>query len=233
MTDPVFCVSMQRSGTTSVGDWLQAHGLSRAGWPVSNRNQWTRRWFNGDFEGIFASPDFQQTAIFEDDPWWCPEFYRFLAHRFPQARFILLERDAESWFSSLCAHSGGRSPGYTDLHCKIYRREDALEQLRAAGADVSAWNLLDITAHGRHYQTIYRRHVAEVREFFQTMPQRLFHGQLDDPAVFPAICGFLGLEPNPSLTIPHTNASSPGMVDALDHYLSARAPSPTTPANRG
>lgn len=230
MSAPIFCISMQRSGTTSVGDWLQAHGLPRAGWPVSNRNQWTRQWMNGDFEGIFASEDFRKTTVFEDDPWWCPEFYRYLAHRFPEARFVLLERDPASWFQSLCAHSAGRNPGYTDLHCKIYRREDDLARLRAQGADVTAWNLLDVTAHSAHYQAIYSRHGEEVRAFFAQAPERLFHGQLDDPGVFDRLRSFLGLPADPTLHIPHANASSPGMIDALRQYRAASAACPAGPA---
>ncbi len=210
----IFCVSMQRSGTTSVGDWFEAHGLRRAGSPTSARLGWTRLWLEGAYDRIFECPEFCEAEIFEDDPWWCPGFFRLVAERFPDARFVLLERDAEVWFDSMCRHSGGRNPGWTDVHARIYRREEELEQIVSAtpGLRKNAWELLSIREHRDHYQDIYRNHGRDVRDYFATQPGRLFYGLLDDPAVFPSLCEFAGVVHDPAITIPRSNALDPALI---------------------
>lgn len=225
----VFCLSMQRSGTTSVGDWLEAHGFRRAGWPLSFRMGWTRAWMNDDYEAIFTCPAFLQADAFEDDPWWCPGFYRVLAARFPAARFVLLTRDPEVWFQSLCHHSGGLNPGQTDIHSRIYGRTGELAAMLASRPDVdpTAFNLLSITEHADHYQAVYRRHTTDVRSFFATMPHRLFTGELESPSTFADLCDFLGVARDPAVPIPHANRRTADMARRLGDHLSARKAPPS------
>ena len=212
---------MQRSGTTSTGNWLQAHGLRRAGFSCSQKCDWTRLWLDGNFEQIFQSKAFLEADVFEDDPWWCPEFYKFLAHRFPTAQFILLERDADSWFLSLCAHSRGQNPGWTDIHAKIYRREDDLQQLisESPQLDPTAWNLLPLFSKAEDYKRTYRRHNREAKDFFKNWPARFFSGQLEDPQVFTDVLHFLGVPLNQAITIPHANASPPDLLGEIRSKL--------------
>ncbi len=216
----VFCLSMQRSGTTSVGDWLEGHGLTRAGSPTSVRKDWTRLWMEGRHQEIFSSPEFEQTEVFEDDPWWCPDFFRVVAERFPDARFILLERDPEAWFDSMCHHSGGRNPGWSDVHARIYEREDELRRMLRESPGVSADNggLLSILEHREHYISFYRRHGEKVREYFRNQPGRLFCGRLEDPSVFEGMLDFVGARRNPLLPVPRSNARTEEMRKALERY---------------
>ena len=103
----VFCISYQRTGTTSVGRFFSDHGLKVATYKVNRNNGWTESWFRGDYEAIFRSDDFGIYDIFEDDPWWCLEFYKFLFYRFPDALFVHFQRDADRWFESMIRHSNG------------------------------------------------------------------------------------------------------------------------------
>lgn len=220
----IFCVSMQRSGTTSVGDWLEAHGLARAGSPTSVRLGWSRLWMQGNYEAIFSSPEFDRADLLEDDPWWCPEFFRVVAERFPDAQFILLERDADAWFDSMCRHSSGRNPGWTDIHARVYGREGDLEDVlrQNPGIPADGWSILSIVEHREHYKAVYRRHGEEVRSYFQDQPDRLFFGRLDDVDVFQGICGFVGVQHNPRVPVPRTNASTDAMRHGLKAYLETR-----------
>jgi hypothetical protein len=213
----LFCLSMQRSGTTSVGDWLEAHGLARAGHPTSARLGWSLLWGRGEPEAIFRSPDFQRAEILEDDPWWAPGFYRDLAVRFPRARFLLLTRDPDLWFDSLCHHSGGVNPGPTDLHARIYNREEELRDVLAQRPDLrpDAPGLLSLLGHRSHYTTIYRQHNEDVKAFFAPQPGRLFTAALEDPATFPDLLAFVGLPPNSAIPIPHSNARTAAMAEQL------------------
>lgn len=224
----VFCLSLQRSGTTSVGDWLEAHGFRRAGWRVSSRLGWTRSWLAGDHESIFACDEFLDSRAFEDDPWWCPGFYRVLAGRFPAAKFILLTRDPADWFESLCHHSGGMNPGWTDVHARVYGREAELRTLIATtpGLDPSAWNLLSLTDHAAHYQAVYEQHTRDVRSFFAGMPQRLYLGRLDAPETFDEICRFVGVRRDPAVPVPRSNRRTPDMAARLHAHRRARQEPP-------
>jgi hypothetical protein len=216
----IFCVSMQRSGTTSVGDWLESHGLTRAGSPTSARLGWSRMWFQGDHEAIFSNSAFQDAEVLEDDPWWCPGFFRIVAERFPDARFILLERDPDEWFDSMCRHSGGRNPGWSDVHARIYGRDHDLEELlrQQPSLQPEAWSHLSIVEHREHYKAVYRAHGEAVRSYFRDQPDRLFVGRLDDPGVFPAMCPFAGVEYDPRISVPRSNASTDAMRKVFEMH---------------
>lgn len=223
----VFCVSMQRSGTTSVGDWLEAHGFRRAGWPLASRLGWTRSWLQGDHDAIFAAPEFHGCRIFEDSPWWYPGFFRIVADRFPEAKFILLTRDPADWFESLCHHSGGMNPGNTDVHARVYGREEDLRALiaRQPGLDARAWNLLSLVDHADHYQRAYLRHTEAVQSFFTDKPGRLFAGRLDAADTFDEICRFVGVPRDPAVPVPRSNRRTSDMAQRLEtHRASWRQP---------
>lgn len=81
----IFCISMQRSGTSSVGDFLEQWNLRRVGHPLSRSNNWSRHWLNGDFNAIFSSSTFLCNDVFEDDPWWLPDFFKYVFHRIPNS----------------------------------------------------------------------------------------------------------------------------------------------------
>ena len=222
--DPLFCLSMQRSGTTTVGDWLEAHGLERAGYPTSSRLGWTNSWMQGDHEEIFSSPEFQSAEIFEDDPWWCPDFYRVLAERFPTARFILLTRDVNDWFDSLCHHSGGVNPGPTNIHARIYKREHHLQALIEAdpNCDPMESGLLSVIDYEDHYISAYLQHNQSVCDFFASSPDRLFCGCLDSPQSLVDLCYFAGIKHNPIIPIPRSNARTVEMAQRLAKTKEAR-----------
>ena len=220
----LFCISMQRSGTTTVGDWLESHGLVRAGYPTSARLGWTRLWMRGEHEAIFRSPEFQSAEILEDDPWWCPDYYRFLAEQFSDARFILLTRAPEDWFESLCHHSGGYNPGWSDVHARIYDREADLGAIVNGGGNVdpSQPSLLSIVGHEIHYKGIYQRHNEAAQAFFAAMPERLFSAPLDHPQTFIDLCDFAGVKHNPAIAVPRSNARTEEMACRLFEHRKAR-----------
>ena len=199
----IFCISMQRSGTTSVGKFFRDCGLKWAGWPADEANDWSGSWYKGDYEAIFASKDFRAANAFEDSPWWLPGFYRILFNRFPGSRFVLLTRDPDAWFQSMMRHSAGNVIGNARIHCTIYRRElEYLGLLYRGEIDEKIENqiysekTLKITpAHAEHYKAIYRLHNTEVREFFDSnAPGSLHVGELDDHAKWQRLGKFIGVQ---------------------------------------
>lgn len=197
----VFCLSMQRTGTTSVGRFFRDFGFRWAGWPADERNHWSVSWYEGDYERIFSSHDFKTANAFEDSPWFLPDFYKALFHRFPTARFVLFTRDPDSWFKSMLKHSGGNIVGMTNIHCKIYRREREYFELLHSGKIVEAVEnqvhsakAMKLEGHGEHYKAIYRLHNTEVQDFFRRhSPQSLHVGTLEDPDKWDKLGEFLGV----------------------------------------
>jgi hypothetical protein len=195
----VFCVSMQRNGTTSVGKFFRDFGFRWAGWPADRDNGWSDAWYRGDFERIFLSPDFQQANAFEDSPWWLPDFYKVLFHRFPGSKFILMTRDPDAWFRSMLAHSDGNAIGDNRAHSKVYRREpEFFESLKLGLIDDlpdDSGRMMTMIGHAEHYKNVYRLHNTEVVDFFSRFaPLDLYHGDLEDPLKWQRLGAFLGVE---------------------------------------
>ena len=107
----IFCLSFQRTGTTSVGQFFKDFGYKVAGYDSHRSSDWSVKRFLGDYESIFKSKDFKNHQVFEDNPWWETDFYKVLYHRFPDAKFILFTRDADKWFDSMVSHFNAVSPG--------------------------------------------------------------------------------------------------------------------------
>ena len=208
-----FCISMQRTGTTSVGDFFDYLGYPTARYPQSARLGWSKYWYDGDFERIFKSHVFKSSQLFEDNPWWYPEFYKVLYHRFPGSRFILFTRDSNAWFRSMTKHSGGNTLGNTRRHCKVYRREgeyyknlDDDEKFKPSLNETD--NLMQLSNLSEHYIQLYEIRNREVREFFNEHdPDALFTCDLNDPHKWRKLGAFIG-QPVPEGFVIHSNRSS-------------------------
>lgn len=209
--EKVFCIGMQRTGTTSIGDFCQTQlGLPRRGYPVSRARGWTRSWYEGRIDRVFGDSVFRGGVVFDDDPWWCPGVYELLAGKFPHAKFVMFHRDADAWFESLMAHSNGRSPGETDIHARIYGREaEYAHMLQAPHLRVPRTNGFLLAPEREHYIRVYSKHVESVMRFFERAgSDRFFWARLDDRDKFRRLAIFLGFEDRDYKEV-HSNASSP------------------------
>jgi hypothetical protein len=201
-TERVFCISMQRTGTTSVGKFLRDYGFRCVGWSADQTNEWSEAWYEGNYERIFTSLDFTVANAYEDSPWFLPGFYKVLYHRFPNAKFVLFTRDSNSWFQSMEHHSRGNIIGKSRIHAKIYRRElEYFDLLKMGDFDEEIENTfgtdktMKLTGHADYYKEIYRLHNTEVQDFFQkNAPNALHVGQLEDPEKWYKLGKFLGVE---------------------------------------
>lgn len=198
----IFCLSMQRTGTTSVGRFYRDFGFRWAGWPADQQNNWSGSWYEGNYEKIFSSLEFRLANAFEDSPWFLPDFYKVLFFRFPNAKFILFTRDPDTWFQSMLNHSRGNVVGRTRIHSKVYRRElEYFDLLDSNAIDEEAEShplsekTMKLTGHARHYKDIYRLHNTEVQDFFRRhAPTSLHVGKLEDPDKWKKLGEFLGVE---------------------------------------
>lgn len=183
--EKIFVLSFQRTGTTSVGQFFKRFNYKVATNDISRKNLWGYKWYIGDFNAIFDSPDFKRNTVFEDGPWFFPEFYKYLFHNFPNAKFILFKRNPEKWFNSMLSHSNEMNPGNSFVHAKVYRREEELNQLvRTKYPNINihdARNLLSLKEMKDHYTKIYCRSNDEIITFFKRFSSKsLFLCDLED-----------------------------------------------------
>lgn len=189
----VFCISIQRNGTSSTGKFLEKLGYPTAGWPVIKRNEWGEKCFTGDYDGIFRSWDFRSHQAFQDGPWFQPKLYRAAFQKFPNSKFILFERDPHSWFESMLAYKNGKTLGVTDRHCEFYRREEDYFSRLDEGIDVPEKMGLSLEGWEEHYVAVYKIYNRTAKEFFaQHAPENLFCGHLEDENKWDKLARFLG-----------------------------------------
>jgi hypothetical protein len=193
----IFCISFQRTGTTSTGTFFKDHGYKVGDWVVSRKNQWGHKCFIGDNESIFNSDDFKNCEMFEDGPWWYNSFYRILYHRFPNAKFILLERDPDQWFNSMLNHSNGKVLGNTFRHMYLYNRIE--EYYKKTDSDThfsnSIDNLLTIEEkHREHYSNVYVNRNKTIKDFFKEHDSsRLFNGRLENKSLWTEMADYFNI----------------------------------------
>ena len=208
----VFCISMQRNGTTSVGHFLAKNGYRVAHDGDSRYYKWTYKWYKGDFEGIFRSTAFRSFQAFEDGLSFLPDFYKILYHRFPKSKFILFYRDSDKWFDSMLSHSDGKTLGNTRIHCKVYNRMtefyhkvDNDPSFKPTESDVD--NLMSLEGMRGHYKQVYEEYNREAIDFFQRYSREsLFVDRLEDKGKWQKLAKFLGFSVDDDYNV-HLNKS--------------------------
>lgn len=137
----VFCVGMQKTGTTSL-----QYALSLIGYRVA---------------GVFSIRDLDapdqmlgralslvpQFDAFADNPW--SVLYRDLDRAVPGSKFILTTRNPEAWYGSVCQHFGSKP---LRMHAWIYGVSSPVGQRDA-------------------YVSTLLRHQSEVRAYFADRPR--------------------------------------------------------------
>jgi hypothetical protein len=162
------------------------------------RNNWAQKYFEGDYEAIFASEDFRNHIVFEDQPWWCGHFYKFLFHRFPDARFVFGRRNADCWFDSLM-HMSKRHEGVPELnttHCLHLHEYQRNGELPNGFVDLLQQAVPLLTEFDRaHYTKVYNARNNEVLRFFERNdPTRMVHFCLEDPEKWKIVTDFFDME---------------------------------------
>ena len=193
----VFCIGWHKTGTSTLGYALLELGYSVVGCRLDMVHPLRR----GDFREVLdLAGDFD---ALQDVPW--AALYRELDQRYPGSRFILTERNEDSWLRSASRHFGTTD---VPLHEWLY------------GAGV-------LNGNEALYRERYARHNREVREYFRDRPEDLLVMNFAEGDGWDALCGFLGHE-RPAKRFPHAN-KGPQSFNTLDksvNWLRAVVPLP-------
>lgn len=193
---PIFCISMQKTGTTSIGDFFEYFGYPVVRSDVAHLRNWNQYWYEGNSEQIFKDPVFKNHQVFEDAPFWAKDFHQILYHKFPKAHFILFTRDANAWFESLVHHGQNDILGDKRFHAVNYDQAKAIEDVN-----------YKIQEHRSHYTQFYTRRNQEIIDFFTSNSAHFFHTTLEDPQKWEKLAQFMELEIPQGFEI-HANAKS-------------------------
>jgi hypothetical protein len=172
----VFCIGFMKTGTTTLN-----RALSVLGYRVSH-NSW--RWLSlickEDWSGIKSKMDTWDAV--EDNP--IPLIYKELDQMYPGSKFILTERDPESWYRSVSYHVGDLT---SPMHEWLFGRGKGLPK-----------------NDKNHTLLVYNKHKKHVLDYFKNRPQDLLILDITKIEGWQQLCDFLD-EDIPKTDFPHAN----------------------------
>jgi hypothetical protein len=139
--------------------------------------------------GDYGLATFPLYDAFTDNPYFT--IWRQLAERFPDAKFILTERDEEEWLNSCIRYYRGR------------RIRPMREWMFGEHADPSASE-----AAAQAWLAAYQNHNRSIRGHFAAHPDRLLVMNLMKGDGWEKLCPFLGVAA-PRAPFPHANPTKP------------------------
>ena len=185
----VFCIGWHKTGTSSLG-----HALVQLGYSVLGcRLDMVHPLRQDDLEAVLGLAG--QFDALQDVPW--AALYRELDQAFPGSRFILTEREEQSWLRS------------------------ALRHFDSTAVPLHAWLYGDGVMRGNEqlYLDRYRRHNREVKAYFADRHEDCLVIDLARGDGWSELCGFLG-DPVPSKPFPHAN-KGPQSLNAKERAVSS------------
>ncbi len=192
-TQKVFCIGLNKTGTTSVEKALIDLGYKMGDQRTGELllEDWSKRDFSKLIELVKTADAFQ------DVPFSCPYTYMVLDHCFPNSKFILTIRDnPEQWYNSM-----------TKFHAKLWGRDGQIptvEDLKKADYIFEGYPFLfpkycTLTPDDPYNKEIlfnfYNEHTRLVNEYFRFKQDKLLVINLSDLNSYHKMCSFLGKKP--------------------------------------
>jgi hypothetical protein len=189
----VFCIGMNKTGTTSLGRTFRELGFE-----VGNQTKAERllpEYRLGNFDAIIRYT--KSAQVFQDIPFSLPNTYRYLRETYPNAKFILTVRDnPEQWANSL-----------KKFHSKVYGKGNAptYEQLKNSsyvyrGFALDAMECLQVSKEDPYEKTnlmrTYNKYNSDVEEHFMEFKGCFLKLNLSDKDSFQQFIDFLGIQTN-------------------------------------
>lgn len=175
----IFCIGLNKTGTTSFGDALAMFGYQRCGWATSLSPRLVREYFEGDLSTIRNVA--YKFDVLEDLPW--PLVYQEMDQHFPNAKFVLTVRESPGkWLESISKHIVNEYEGHRKIYGYFHPREN--EQA---------------------YLTRYNEHNEGVTKHFEGRPEKLLTMCYENGDGWEKLLPFLGIRGMPIAPWPHSN----------------------------
>jgi len=190
----VFCVGMNKTGTSSLNHCFRTLGIQPVASPPVLRRAGIEAvkaiLERGDHEpALRLAVDYRG---FEDRPWNMGDMYRRLDERFPDSKFILTVRDPDTWWRSVSHWIGVTKPRIAETY-RLHLGAGSLDR--------------DEMVRG------YLAHNDRVQAHFAGT-DRLLVMDIEKGAGWEALCEFLGLAV-PRVPFPHANRQAYTETDRL------------------
>jgi len=199
----IFGIGLQRTGTTSLDSAFKILGFDSFHW---GSGEAPIIWQEMNATG--RSKTLEQWYAFSDNP--IPLLYKKLDRAYPGSKFILTTLSEERWIESVerlwsFDHNPNRwmwekYPFTHRIHTVLYGQKEFDRGVFLAR---------------------YRRHNAEVREYFRNRSNDLLEINPEQGDGWPQLCSFLGT-PVPDVPYPHKDFMKPQGVTAVDADIMAR-----------
>lgn len=180
-----------KTGTTSLGQALTILGHRTRGWDPETIMKY--RESGRDCEILYEV--INRYDAFHDGPWHDYDFTK-LDERFPNSKFILLERDDDAWIRSLEMHTNKKYQNAKE----IYQRDDTLDKAvdfwDTGWADPEKFRLDRITWRREKYN--------DIKSYFKNRPTDLL--TMDISEGWEKLCLFLKKEV-PTQKFPFANVT--------------------------
>lgn len=172
----VFSIGFHKTGTTSINKALKELGYRIKSHYGTQNKRIKHDWlFN-------AIPLLNGHSAFEDMPW--PINYKLWDKLYPNAKFILTQRETLSWYNSVCKYFGSKP---TETRKWIYGE-----------------NKFNPLTNKQHYIDTYESHNQGVLDYFKNRPDKLLVYNLVKGDGWKPLCQFLKKE-IPKEPFPHSN----------------------------
>jgi hypothetical protein len=191
----IFGVGFHKTGTSSLAAALEMLGYRTVhgdGRNAKHKGDEGRDMIRRIEAGDCDLPTLALYDAFTDNPYFT--IWRQLADKFPDAKFILTERDEAKWLDSCIRFYKGR------------RIRPMREWMFGEHADPSSGE-----AAAQAWLAAYRKHNQSIKEHFANQPDRLLVINVMAGDGWNLICPFLGV-PEPGEPFPHANKTKPGTL---------------------
>lgn len=202
----VFCIGLNKTGTTSLVEGIAPLGSYRHGFRPK-ADSLLEDWAKRDFRRIIQ---FCRTAdLFKDIPFSLAHTYQALDTAFPGSKFILTVRDnPDEWFDSIvryvakiCNVRGLPTPDDAKEALFNYKGFAWRMHELALGVDESTFLKRDVYVEGYHL------HNRIIQDYFRHRPDDLLVMNVAEPDAMEKVCDFLGV-PYSGQLMPHINRTA-------------------------
>lgn len=205
----IFVIGKNKTGTTSLEKMFISLGYNLGNQTIGEGLAWAYE--RGDMEEILNFCD--SADVFQDIPFSFPKMYEYLYKKYPDAKYILLERDSKDvWYNSL-----------TRFHKQLLRSQgidDELSLKNLSQYKYKDWKGFLVDMQRIHYgisnplklydyevcTNSYVDHINDAKEFFKGK-SNFISINLSDEGAYKSLSDLLSISEN-LINIPHTNKSS-------------------------
>lgn len=187
-----FCIGTHKTGTTSLEvafellgykSFPEGVGTNLASMFYQNKNQI-------DYNAIDKCIQSPIHHFYQDSPWCHGDIYKYIYQTKPDSKFILTDRDSESWFTSILNWNNNNP--FFHINGKHYHKYEYDN------------NTNDILPNKDTYIKIYEERVRDIKLFFSDKKDSLLVLNLNKDNAWDKLCNFIGC-PVPNHTFPYKN----------------------------